>query len=69
MSRLRHTNVAMMMGACMAPPALLLEHCSRRSVDKLLAAAARDPQARSVRCSSCACAGAGASAGLGRAGV
>ena len=45
MSRLRHTNVALLMGACAAPPALLLEHCSRRSVDKLLAAAARDPVA------------------------
>lgn len=42
MRDLRHTNVCMYMGAVLAPPCLVMEYCSRRSVDKLLAAGLRD---------------------------
>ncbi|KAL4425219.1 hypothetical protein ABPG75_009235 [Micractinium tetrahymenae] len=44
MKELRHPNVTAYMGACLDPPCLLMEHCSRRSVDTLLAAGLRDPK-------------------------
>lgn len=42
MSKLRHTNVCLLMGACQAPPCLLMEYCSRRSVDKIIHAGLKD---------------------------
>lgn len=47
MRELRHPNVTAYMGACLHPPCLLMEHCSRRSVDALLAAGLADPRVRS----------------------
>ena len=45
MSALRHPNVAQYLGACLDPPALIMEYCSRRSVDRMLAEALVDPKA------------------------
>ena len=42
MAQLRHPNVVQYLGACMAPPCLLMEHCSRRSIDFILSNAIMD---------------------------
>ena len=42
MAQLRHPNVVQYLGACMTPPCLLMEHCSRRSIDFILANALKD---------------------------
>ncbi|KAL4452433.1 hypothetical protein ABPG75_008095 [Micractinium tetrahymenae] len=36
MSNLRHPNICRYLGACAEPPALIMEYCSRRSLDMLL---------------------------------
>lgn len=45
MSKLRHTNICLYMGACLEPPCLLMEYCARKSVDSLLAQGLRDAKA------------------------
>ncbi|EFN55391.1 hypothetical protein CHLNCDRAFT_12761, partial [Chlorella variabilis] len=45
MSKLRHTNCCLYMGACLEPPCLLMEYCARRSVDNLLAQGLKDKKA------------------------
>eukprot|EP00204_Picochlorum_oklahomense_P000061 CAMPEP_0118799260 /NCGR_PEP_ID=MMETSP1161-20130426/1539_1 /TAXON_ID=249345 /ORGANISM="Picochlorum oklahomensis, Strain CCMP2329" /LENGTH=1158 /DNA_ID=CAMNT_0006726935 /DNA_START=401 /DNA_END=3877 /DNA_ORIENTATION=+ len=42
MAGLRHPNCVQYLGCCLDPPALVMEYCSRRSVDKILAEANRD---------------------------
>ena len=42
MASLRHPNCIQYLGACLQPPALIMEYCSRRSVDTILAAANQD---------------------------
>lgn len=42
MSRLRHPNVCQYLGACTDPPCLLMELCTKRSVDIIMAAAVAD---------------------------
>lgn len=44
MASLRHPNVAQYLGACLDPPALVLEYCSKRSVDRILAEGLEDPR-------------------------
>lgn len=39
------------LGACLNPPLIVLEYCSRRSLDTLLAAGLRDPKVRWWACS------------------
>ena len=45
MASLRHPNCVQYLGCCIDPPALVMEFCSRRSVDKILHDASRDPRA------------------------
>ena len=45
MAALRHPNCVQYLGCCLDPPALVMEYCSRRSVDKILAEAREDPKA------------------------
>jgi hypothetical protein len=42
MSALRHPNCTLYLGACLEPPCLLMEYCSRKSVDCILKAAHTD---------------------------
>lgn len=42
MASLRHPNCIQYLGACLQPPALIMEYCSRRSIDTILAAANQD---------------------------
>ncbi|GAB4815801.1 hypothetical protein N2152v2_002847 [Parachlorella kessleri] len=43
MSSLRHPNVTQYLGVCLDPPCLLMEYCSRKSVDAILQAAHDNP--------------------------
>ena len=45
MASLRHPNCVQYLGCCIDPPALVMEFCSRRSVDKILQEARNDPRA------------------------
>lgn len=45
MASLRHPNCVQYLGCCLDPPALVMEYCSRRSVDKILADALNDDRA------------------------
>jgi hypothetical protein len=45
MSMLRHPNCTLYLGVCLEPPCLLMEYCSRRSVDAILRAAHTDAKA------------------------
>lgn len=45
MVNLRHPNVTQYLGICMEPPCLLMEYCSRRSVDSVIKTAVADPKA------------------------
>ena len=45
MASLRHPNCVQYLGCCIDPPALVMEFCSRRSVDKILQDASNDPRA------------------------
>ncbi|PSC74167.1 Serine threonine-kinase CTR1 [Micractinium conductrix] len=45
MSRLRHPNVCQYLGACEQPPCLVMEWCSRKSLDGVLAGGLRDAAA------------------------
>lgn len=45
MASLRHPNCVQYLGCCIDPPALVMEYCSRRSVDKILHEASNDPRA------------------------
>ena len=44
MASLRHPCCVRYLGACLDPPSLVMEYCSRRSVDFILASASKDPQ-------------------------
>lgn len=44
MASLRHPNCIQYLGATLNPPALIMEYCSKRSVDTILAAAYLDPK-------------------------
>ena len=44
MSSLRHPNCVQILGVVLNPPALIMEYCSKRSVDTILAAATLDPR-------------------------
>ncbi len=44
MAGLRHPNCIQYLGATLNPPALIMEYCSKRSVDTILAAAVNDPK-------------------------
>lgn len=44
MAMLRHPNCTQYLGVVLDPPCLLMEYCSRRSVDAILAAAHTDPK-------------------------
>lgn len=44
MSRLRHPNIVLYLGVCADPPAVLMEYCSRLSLDHLLAQGRRNPK-------------------------
>jgi hypothetical protein len=44
MAGLRHPNCIQYLGATLNPPALIMEYCSKRSVDTLLAGASTDPK-------------------------
>jgi hypothetical protein len=44
MAALRHPNCIQYLGAALNPPALIMEYCSKRSVDTILAAATLDPK-------------------------
>jgi hypothetical protein len=46
MASLRHPNCVQYIAACLDPPALVMEHCPRKSVDCLLALAGADPKVR-----------------------
>ena len=48
MASLRHPNCVQYLGCCIDPPALVMEFCSRKSVDKILQDARRDPRAAMV---------------------
>ena len=48
MASLRHPNCVQYLGCCIDPPALVMEFCSRRSVDKILQDARNDPRAAAV---------------------
>jgi len=45
MASLRHPNCVQYLGCCLDPPSLVMEYCSRRSVDKILADALHDEKA------------------------
>ena len=45
MASLRHPNCVQYLGCCLDPPSLVMEYCSRRSVDKILADALQDERA------------------------
>ncbi|GAB4816196.1 hypothetical protein N2152v2_003242 [Parachlorella kessleri] len=45
MSSLRHPNITLYLGVCPEPPCLLMEYCSRKSVDSILRAAQDEPKA------------------------
>ena len=45
MASLRHPNCVQYLACCLDPPALVMEYCSRRSVDKILAEAIHDDRA------------------------
>lgn len=45
MAALRHPNCIQYLGAMLDPPALIMEYCSKRSVDRILAEALLDPKA------------------------
>lgn len=45
MASLRHPNCVQYLGCCLDPPSLVMEYCSRRSVDKILADAIQDERA------------------------
>lgn len=42
MARLRHPNCCQYLGLCLDPPSLLMEYCSQRSVDTILASGRTD---------------------------
>ena len=44
MAGLRHPNCIQYLGATLNPPALIMEYCSKRSVDTILAGAVQDPK-------------------------
>lgn len=44
MAGLRHPNCIQYLGATLNPPALIMEYCSKRSVDTILAGAVSDPK-------------------------
>jgi serine/threonine protein kinase len=44
MASLRHPNCVQYLGCCLDPPALVMEYCSRRSVDQILQEARDDPK-------------------------
>jgi Protein tyrosine and serine/threonine kinase len=44
MAGLRHPNCIQYLGATLNPPALIMEYCSKRSVDTILAGAVNDPK-------------------------
>jgi len=44
MAGLRHPNCIQYLGATLSPPALIMEYCSKRSVDTILAGAVSDPK-------------------------
>ena len=48
MASLRHPNVTQYLGVCLEPPCLLMEYCSRKSVDSILQAANENPLVSSI---------------------
>jgi serine/threonine protein kinase len=49
MAKLRHPNVCQYLGACRDPPCLIMEYCSKRSLDQLLSAGLANPKGATAK--------------------